>query len=116
MPDVIEERPESSARKCCRHVGDTLHDALEIQVARDRGGQAVQNCETLCLSPDSRLRLLSPGDVARNFRCTDDATISSHDRRDCQRDVEECAVLAPTYRLIVVDALAPADARKDRYF
>ena len=52
-------------------------------------------------------------DIARDFGGPDDLPPLIPDRRDGQRNIPQRAVLAPAYRLEVIHALAPLQARED---
>src|SRR6476660_6229879 len=65
------------------------------------------------------LLLLSPlalGDIPGNFGGPDDPSISIFERRYRQRNVDETSVLAATDRIVMINPLAPAYARKNFRF
>src|ERR1700684_1389167 len=57
--------------------------------------------------------LFARGDVAGDLRSADDGAVGVLDRRDAERDRNPAAVLALPDRLVVVEAVAAADARED---
>jgi hypothetical protein len=86
---------------------------VEVQLGGDDPAHLVDGGERLGLLAQRLLGRLPLGDVAGDLRGADDAPVGGPDGRDRQRDVYERAVLAAADGLVVLDALARADARED---
>src|SRR5262249_3281252 len=77
-------------------IGETVERRLFVSAARHDG-----------------FRALARSDVTGNLRGADDPAMIIPHRRNCERDIDQPAVLATAHRLVMLDALAAADTSED---
>ena len=112
----IIEQQDGGARAAER-LGDRIEGGFVDIVHRRRAMQPLREIVERGLLghvPDqSSLGALAVGDVAGDLRSADDPAVAIPDGRDRQGYVDQAAVLVLTYGLVVLDALAGADALQD---